>query len=107
MVTPVQAVPITVPRSVVEAPQQTRSPTLSVRDWSPVIGNSTCPSRRFLSAVPINRRKPQSPPFHFIAKCVGVLLHAVTRKAIFATELAVDLDLIADAFVKTQKCFVF
>jgi hypothetical protein len=40
------------------------------------------------SAVPINRRKPQSPPLHFIAKFVGVLLHAVTRKAIFATKLA-------------------
>ena len=37
MVTSLQDVPITVPRSVVVVPQQTRSPTLSVLDWSPVI----------------------------------------------------------------------
>src|SRR3979409_1666050 len=37
MVTSLQDVPITVPRSVVVAPQQTRSPTRSVLDWSPVI----------------------------------------------------------------------
>jgi hypothetical protein len=38
MVTSLQDVPITVPRSVVAAPQQTRSPTLSPLDWSPVMG---------------------------------------------------------------------
>jgi hypothetical protein len=37
MVTSLQDVPITVPRCIVVAPQQTRSPTLSVLDWSPVI----------------------------------------------------------------------
>jgi hypothetical protein len=37
MVTSLQDVPTTVPRSVVVVPQQTRSPTLSVPDWSPVI----------------------------------------------------------------------
>jgi two-component sensor histidine kinase len=35
MVTPFQDVPTTVPRSVIVTPQQTRSPTLSPRDWSP------------------------------------------------------------------------
>src|ERR1700738_788691 len=38
MATSLQDVPITVPRSVVVAPQQTRSPTLSPLDWSPVMG---------------------------------------------------------------------
>jgi hypothetical protein len=37
MVTSLQDVPITVPRSVVFAPQQTRSPPLSSLDWLPVI----------------------------------------------------------------------
>ena len=37
MVTSLQVVPITVPRSVVVSPQQTRSPTLRRLDWSPVI----------------------------------------------------------------------
>jgi len=37
MLTPLQAVPTTVPRSVVLAPQQTRSPTLRSLDCSPVI----------------------------------------------------------------------
>jgi hypothetical protein len=37
MVTSLQEVPITVPRSVVELPQQTRSPTLRSLDCSPVI----------------------------------------------------------------------
>jgi hypothetical protein len=41
MVTSLQDVPVTVPRSVVVAPQQTRSPILSVRDWSPVIYTSS------------------------------------------------------------------
>jgi hypothetical protein len=36
MVTSLQDVPITVPKSVVVAPQQTRSPTMRVLDWSPV-----------------------------------------------------------------------
>jgi hypothetical protein len=38
MVTPLQVVSTTVPRSVVVAPQRTRSPTLRSLDWSPVIG---------------------------------------------------------------------
>jgi hypothetical protein len=38
MVTSLQDVAITVPKSVVVAPQQTRSPTLSPLDWSPVMG---------------------------------------------------------------------
>jgi hypothetical protein len=38
MVTSLQDVAITVPRSVVAVPQQTRSPTLSPLDWSPVMG---------------------------------------------------------------------
>lgn len=37
MVTSLQDVPVTVPRSIVVAPQHTRSPTLSVLDWSPLI----------------------------------------------------------------------
>ena len=37
MVTSLQDVATTVPRSVVVTPQRTRSPILSVRDWSPVI----------------------------------------------------------------------
>src|ERR1700692_5102108 len=44
MVTSLQDVPVTVPRSVVVAAQQTRSPTFSALDWSPVIG-SICRSQ--------------------------------------------------------------
>jgi hypothetical protein len=47
--------------------------------------------RQQLSAMPINRRELQSPPLHFIAKFVGVLLHAVARKAKLAAELVVGL----------------
>ena len=36
-VTPLQAVPTTVPRSVILAPQQTRSSGFRSLDWSPVI----------------------------------------------------------------------
>jgi hypothetical protein len=38
MVTPLQVVSTTVPRSVALAFQQTRSPVLRSLDWSPVIG---------------------------------------------------------------------
>jgi hypothetical protein len=47
IVTPVQSTALTLPRSVALAFQQTRSPTLRSRDWSPVIGCSI--------------RRPQSP----------------------------------------------
>jgi hypothetical protein len=59
------------------------------------------------SAVPMNRRKPQSPPLHFITKFFGILLHAVACKAILAAELAIGLHLIANVFVKSQKRLVF
>src|SRR3979409_2097389 len=42
MVTSLQDVAIIVPRSVVVAPQQTRSPTLRTRDWSPVTAFFLC-----------------------------------------------------------------
>jgi hypothetical protein len=37
IVTSLQEVPMTVPKSVVVTPSKRRSPTLSLRDWSPVI----------------------------------------------------------------------
>jgi len=37
MVTSLQDVPVTVPRSVVEVPQRTLSPAFKSRDWSPVM----------------------------------------------------------------------
>jgi hypothetical protein len=50
MVISLQDVPVTVPRSVVEVPQRTLSPTFKSRDWSPVIGSicrSQTPHREF------------------------------------------------------------
>ena len=50
MVTSLQDVPVTVPRSVVEVPQRTLSRTFKSRDWSPVIGSfcrSQTPHREF------------------------------------------------------------
>src|SRR5664279_4530879 len=54
MVTSLQDAPTTVPRSVVVAPQQTRSPPLRCLDCSPVIGSICCPQtphRKFDSSV--------------------------------------------------------
>jgi hypothetical protein len=42
MVTSLQDVPVTVPRSVLLAPQQTRSPAFKSRDCSPVILSDFC-----------------------------------------------------------------
>jgi hypothetical protein len=59
--------------------QQTQSPTPRVLDWLPVIRVADyCVAERtaiLLSALPIDWRKPQSPPVHFFAKSVGILLH--------------------------------
>jgi hypothetical protein len=46
MVTSLQDVPTTVPRSVVAAPQQTRSPGFRLLDWSPVTVQ-TAPTSRY------------------------------------------------------------
>jgi hypothetical protein len=46
MVTPLQDTPTTVLRSVVVTPQQTRSPTTRVLDWSPVINKDVVIGRR-------------------------------------------------------------
>ena len=83
MVTPLQAVPTTVPRSVIVAPQQTRSPTFKVLDWSPVIVQtapifqrqteqlfvSACEGLRFLHSAPVpgpaSLRRIALPHFRF------------------------------------------
>jgi hypothetical protein len=49
-----------------------------------------------LVSGPINGVEPQPTPVHFFAKFLSVLLHAVTRKTIFAAELAVGSYLIAN-----------
>jgi hypothetical protein len=48
-----------------------------VLDWLPVIrvADYCVAERTALSALPIDWRKPQSPPVHFFAKSVGILLH--------------------------------
>jgi len=51
---------------------------------------------------PINAAVAQPPPIHFFSKFVGVLLHAVARKAIAPARLHIGLDLSSNVFVKRQ-----
>src|SRR5258708_9737710 len=65
MVTSLQDVPVTVPRSVVVAPQQTRSPTLRCLDWSPVMDRYFCLSleTRYLRAFRALQPRKKSSPY--------------------------------------------
>jgi hypothetical protein len=59
-----------------------------------------------LSALPIYRREVQSPPIHFLAKFVGVLLHAFTDKPVSTAQLHIQMNLLSDIFIKRQKAFI-
>ena len=52
--------------------------------------------------APINATVAQPPPIHFFSKFVGVLLHAVARKAIATARLHIRFDLPPNVFVKCQ-----
>jgi hypothetical protein len=60
MVTSLQDVPTTVPRSVIVAPQHTRSPTLRVLDCSPVMLRTSLAKPGPLHESPVKRLCPSS-----------------------------------------------
>jgi hypothetical protein len=55
---------------------------------------------------PINRRKLQPPSFHFLAKFVGILLHAVTSKTMPPARSSIEVDLSPNVLVKCDQTFV-
>ena len=59
-----------------------------------------------LSALPVDWRKPQSPPVHFFAKSVGILLHWLADKSIAPARLNIRVDLPPNVFIEYQKTFV-
>jgi len=60
-----------------------------------------------MSTLPIDRRKLQSPTFHFFAKLFGILLHAFTSKAIPPASLHIHMNLTPHVFIKRQQTFIF
>jgi hypothetical protein len=56
--------------------------------------------------APINRRKSQPPPVHFVAQFVGVLFHAFTDKPVSTARLHIEMDLPSDIFVERQKALI-
>jgi hypothetical protein len=107
MVTSLQDVPITVPRSVVVAPQQTRSPTLSVRDWSPVIGvlqslpghhDGHTDSLAVLLKIYASIMKRRADCFDAFAYCRPVMSEITTG---FEPQAGCDSQLV---LTPTQKC---
>ena len=59
------------------------------------------------SPRPVIRRKSQPSPVHFFAKPLGILLHAVTSKAIASTGPIIQFNLPPNVLIKCQKTFVF
>jgi hypothetical protein len=58
-------------------------------------------------AGPDNWREPQATPLHFFTKAIGVLLHAVARKAVAAAQLIIGFDLPPNVLIKRHQSFVF
>jgi len=55
-----------------------------------------------ISARPIDWRKTQPPPFHFLLQFVSILPYAFARKAIATTGTQIQFDLPPDVIVKCQ-----
>ncbi len=60
-----------------------------------------------LSALPVYWRKPQSPPVHFFAEFVGILLHRLADQTITPASLYVGYDLLPNAFIIKDETLVF